>query len=108
MRIRRILCALAVCAGLTMPAAADKGLTLKVGEKITLKAEDLFFRQVLVELSEAVPFTLVERGETLDQPVSFDFEASDWADAIDVLLRSEGDLSPLFPPLKSRAHSGFG
>ena len=80
MRIGRILCALAVCAGLAMPVAADEGLTLEVGDKITLKAEELFLRQVLVALSEAVPFTLVERGETLDQPVSFDFEASDWAD----------------------------
>ena len=43
-----------------------------------------------MELSERVPFTLIERGAALDQPVSFDFEASDWADAIGVLLRGEG------------------
>ena len=90
MRARTILCAVTVCAGLAMPAAADEGLTLQVGERITLKAEDMVIRQVLVELSEAVPFTLVERGEIPDQPVSFDFEAADWAEAIGVLLRGEG------------------
>lgn len=90
MRVRTIFCAAVVAAGLAATAAAEEGMTLEVGEKITLKAEDLFLRQVLVELSEAVPFTLIERGETLDQPVSFDFEASDWADAISVLLRGKG------------------
>ncbi len=52
MRVRRMLCAVALCAGLAMPAAAGEGLTLEVGEKITLKAEEVFLRQVLVELSE--------------------------------------------------------
>ncbi len=90
MRVRRMLYAVALCAGLTLPAAAGEGLTLEVGETISLKAEEVFLRQVLVELSEAVPFTLIERGAALDQPVSFDFEASDWADALGVLLRGEG------------------
>ena len=41
-------------------------------------------------LSEAAPFELVERGAVLDQPVSFDFAAESWADAIGVLLSGEG------------------
>ena len=36
MSVRRMLCAVAVYAGLAMPAAADEGLTLEVGEKIAL------------------------------------------------------------------------
>ncbi len=90
MRVRKFLCALAMCAGLAEPAAAGEGLTLEVGEEIYLKAEDVFLRQVLIEFSERVPFTLIESGEALDQPVSFDFEASSWEDAISALLRGEG------------------
>ena len=94
MRVRTILCAVVLAAGLGTAletgVAAGDAVTLEVGEEISLKAEDVFLRQVLVELSERVPFKLIERGETLDQPVSFDFEASDWADAINVLLRGEG------------------
>ena len=93
MSVRRMLCVAAVCAGLSIPGAAVAGgaVTVEVdGEAIALKAEDVLLRQVLVELSEFVPFELVERGEALEQPFSFDFEASSWAYAFHELLRGEG------------------
>ena len=92
MRVSKMLCAVAVCAGLAMPevAVASDAVTIEIGDKISLKAEDVLLRQVLVELSEAVPFELVERAEALEQPISFDFAVESWEDAIGVLLRGEG------------------
>ena len=62
MRVRMILCALAVCAELTIPAAADEGLTLEVGETITLKTDDLLLRDVVIALSAGTALLFSERG----------------------------------------------
>ncbi len=45
-RFRAILCAAVMAVCLSEAAAAGEGLTLEVGDEITLKAEDLLLRQV--------------------------------------------------------------
>ena len=90
LRVRTILCAVVLSSGLALAAAADERLSVELGETISLKADRISLKEVLAELSEAVPFELVERGAALEELVSFEIEASTWEAAFAELLRQEG------------------
>jgi hypothetical protein len=66
-----------------------------VGEIIALEAEDATLREAVLALSEAVPFTLVERGASPEAPVSLRVEANTWQGFFRRLLGRESHLLTL-------------
>jgi hypothetical protein len=86
----------AVLLGLTLATEAAAGeLKLEVGDAISLEAEEVTLREVLVEISEAAPLTLVERGAAPEGPVSLTVEANTWQGFFRKLLGRESHLLTL-------------
>jgi hypothetical protein len=88
------MCAVAMCVGLAARAGAGE-VALDIGDAISLEAQKMILRQALVEISEAVPFTLVERGTPPEEPVSLAVEAQTWQGLFRKLLGREGHLLTL-------------
>lgn len=86
MRIRILTCGLVLATGFTATALADDGVTITVGETVTLEAEEAPLNQVLFEIGEAVPLELSSRGTEVEDPVSLAIEAKDWPDLLSRLL----------------------
>jgi hypothetical protein len=94
MRVTTILSAVVLSVGLVARTAAGD-VALEVGETIALEAEDATLREAVLALSEAVPFTLVERGVAPAEPVSLAVEASTWQGLFRRLLGRESHLLTL-------------
>jgi hypothetical protein len=88
-----ITAALVASVGVATTAAGE--VALEVGDVIALEAEDATLREVLLEIGEAVPLTLVERGAAPDQPVSLTLEAATWPGLFRKLLGRESHLLTL-------------
>ena len=94
MRATTTMCAVAMCVGLAARAGAGD-VALDIGAAISLEAQKMTLRQALVEISEAVPFTLVERGTPPEEPVSLAAEAKTWQGLFRKLLGRESHLLTL-------------
>jgi hypothetical protein len=94
MRGTRVMAALMLSAGLISRAAAGE-VALEVGERIALGAEQVTLREALLEISEAVPLILVERGVPPPEPVSLFLEAQTWQGLLRKLLGRESHLLTL-------------
>jgi hypothetical protein len=77
MRGTRVIAAVLLSAGLISRAAAGE-VALEVVEGIALEVEGATLREALLEVSEAAPFTLVERGAPSEDVVSLAVEAQTW------------------------------
>jgi hypothetical protein len=94
MRATTTMCAVAMCVCLAARAGAGD-VALDIGDAISLEAQKMTLRQALVEISEAVPFTLVERGTPPEEPVSLAVEAKTWQGLFRKLLGRESHLLTL-------------
>jgi hypothetical protein len=77
-------------------ATAGAGeVVLKTGVPISVEAEGSTLREVLVAVSNAVPLSVIERGEPPQEPVSLTVEARTWHGFFRKLLGSESHLLTL-------------
>ena len=82
----------AVLVGLALASGAVAGerkVTIELGETISLRAEEIPLEQIVTELGEAIPVSVVVHGEALEERVTLAIEAPDWPALISKLLGRE-------------------
>lgn len=91
MRMTTIAVGIVTSVGLVARAMAGD-VAIEVGDAISLEVEEVSLREVLVEIGETVPLTLVERGVALEEPVSLTLEGETWPDLLGRLIGRESYL----------------
>jgi hypothetical protein len=94
MKAATIISAAVLSLTLAIRAVAGEAV-LEVGETISLEAKEATRREAALAISEAVPLTLVERGEAPQEPVSLTVEANTWQEFFRRLLGRESHLLTL-------------